>query len=314
MSSQDVRMFGNPLPIDQLENLLIELGESCHARGKASARNCGAYAVDDEMIDGAQDEAGETAAAIIGFETPVIVVDQRKANILISVPPCFLGMRKPFSDQPDDVGTVETLKGAPTALRIRLQHPQHALGQEVTHAERDEVLERAAARVTRKLRESIGAQRSDGFRECFACLGIFSREKAAAFPNGCVNVLDELRCMNRVGCSERDQADEIISSFRLQPAWLASPSSLQRGGLSVELATLHWGILASGANLRATGRLRCVYKRFKHWSHVMSSMVMPLASPLDGQMCIFDGRNSARSGKCRLEPRSDNDFAQMTLL
>jgi len=46
----------------------------------------------------------------------------------------------------------------------------------------------------------------------------------------------------------------------------------------------------SGAKLRSTGRLRCIYQRFNYWSHVVSSMVMPLASPLDGQMRIFDGR------------------------
>src|ERR1700682_3176446 len=121
MSGQDIRLFGNALPINQLENFLIELRKSCHASGKAPARNLGAHAVDDQMVDGAQDKARETAAAIVSFETPVIIVDQRKTNLLVDVPAHFLGMRKPFADLFDDIGVEEALERAPAAMRIGLQ-------------------------------------------------------------------------------------------------------------------------------------------------------------------------------------------------
>ena len=69
----------------------------------------------------------------------------------------------------------------------------------------------------------------------------------------------------------------------------------------------------SGANLRSPGRLRRVYKRFNYWSHVVSSMVMPLASPLDGQMRIFDGRlPCGLSGRLPLFQRGVMDRAPLS--
>src|SRR5262245_28226904 len=111
------------------------------------------------MVDRSQYEPGKTAIAAVGPYAPVVVIDESETDILIQIAAHFLGrgVRESLADHALDIRLEEPLECHPALLGLGLYQPQNALGDEIASDERGEGLNRAAARVTRKPCEAIGA-------------------------------------------------------------------------------------------------------------------------------------------------------------